>query len=74
MAMIGILTGCIASVIDIAVKYTSDLKFSYIKHCILILLYPKKGCYGCYLNLLSILSFVGHVEQGCHGQGKTSGK
>ncbi|KAL4241084.1 H(+)/Cl(-) exchange transporter 7 [Mactra antiquata] len=32
MAMIGIITGLIASVIDVAVEYTSDLKFTYVKH------------------------------------------
>lgn len=37
MGMIGIITGLIASVIDIAVEYTSDLKFTYVKHCILYL-------------------------------------
>ena len=40
MALIGILTGCIASVIDIAVKYTAELKFTYIKHCILDKMFP----------------------------------
>ena len=35
MGVIGILTGCIASIIDIAVKSTAELKFTYLKHCIL---------------------------------------
>lgn len=35
MAMIGVLTGLVASFIDFAVEYTSDLKFSFIKHGIL---------------------------------------
>ena len=44
MGVIGILTGCIASIIDIAVKSTAELKFTYLKHCIFSVDSEARAC------------------------------